>query len=62
MLHIHCMKYLFLYRGLLQNPVSPERATLLRFQYSPHAIIGAIKDTIESAGKFTIWETGKFNK
>ena len=35
---------------------------LLSFQYSPEAIIGAIKDIVESARKYSIWETGKFNK
>lgn len=37
-------------------------AYLLSFQYSSNAIIGAIKDVVELAKKFTIWETEKFSK
>lgn len=35
-------------------------AYLLSFQYSPKAIIGAIRDVTELAKNFTIWETNKF--
>lgn len=37
-------------------------AYLLCFQYSPNAIIGAVKDISALARKFTIWDTGKFNQ
>jgi L-alanine-DL-glutamate epimerase-like enolase superfamily enzyme len=35
---------------------------LLRFQYAPNSIIGAIKDVSKLAKNFTIWETVKFNQ
>lgn len=34
---------------------------LLRFQYAPEAIVGAIKDICELAKGFNIWETDKFS-
>src|SRR5690606_1317028 len=35
---------------------------LLRFQYSPHAIVGAIKDIAGLAMHYSVWETGRFNQ
>src|SRR5690606_6164893 len=34
---------------------------LLCFQYSPYAIVGAVKDFMELVKTYSIWETGKFN-
>lgn len=37
-------------------------AYLLSFQYSPNAIIGAIKDLESIALEYSIWDTGRFNQ
>lgn len=35
---------------------------LLSFQYSPQAIVGAVRDIKSLARKFTIWESARFNQ